>query len=90
MITHELSIADGQFDGFREQQSLGGGVTLFHALEHLLVKHAFVGRMLIHEYESAIGFEHDIKASNDADQSERNMEEGEVFVRGGLALRGGG
>ena len=48
---------------------------LFEAVEHLLEKDALVGGVLIEQDEAAIRFEHDIEATDDADEAQRNIQQ---------------
>ena len=85
----EVSIPDGDFDRFREEQALGGCLGGFlHPTEHLFEQDPFVGGMLVQEDEAAIGFEDDVEASDDAYDPERDGEEG--LRGGGSGMEGGG
>lgn len=77
VFAEEGGVAGGEFEGFREEQALGGGlVVLFDAVEHLLVEDAFVGGVLIEEDKAAVGFEDHVESADDADQAEGEGEEG--------------
>ena len=50
---------------------------MFHALEHFFEENAFVGGVLIEEDHASIGFHDDVEAGNDADDAERDVQEGD-------------
>jgi hypothetical protein len=50
---------------------------LFHALEHFFEEDAFVSGVLVEENHAAVGFHDDVKAADDADDAERDVEEGD-------------
>ena len=85
-----MGVAHGQFDGFGQQEFLRRGVALlFEAVEHLLEQDPLVRGVLVEQDESAVGFEHDIKSADDADQAQRDVEERDAArgVRRGCRLQ---
>ena len=75
MLAQELRVAGRQLDGFRQQQTLRRRVALLQAAEHLLVENPFVRRVLVHQHQAAVGFEHDVEPANHADQTQRHLEQ---------------
>lgn len=83
VFLEELCVARGDLDGFGQEQSLGGGGFLFETVEHLFVEDTFVGGVLIHEDQTAVGFEEHIEIGNDANEPKRGGKQG----RGGFLGR---
>jgi hypothetical protein len=75
LLAKEIGVARGEFDGFRKEETLGRGFALFDAIEHLFEEDALMGGVLIEKNEAAIGFEHDVKFANDAEDAKRHFEE---------------
>ena len=72
-----LGVARGEFDGFGEEEALGGDVALLHALEHFFEKNAFVRGVLVEQDHAAIGFHDHVKAADDAEDSQRDVQKGD-------------
>ena len=53
----------------------GAQTVLLEAVQHLLEQNPFVRRVLVEQHQSAIGFQHDIKPADDADEAQRNIEQ---------------
>jgi hypothetical protein len=71
----ELRLLGGKLDGFGQEQALGSGGALFHALEHFFEEDAFVRGVLVEENHAPVGFHDDVKASDHADDAKRDVEE---------------
>ena len=79
----KLGVPGGEFDGFGQEKALGRGGALFHALEHFFEEDAFVSGVLVEENHAAIGFHDDVKAADDADDAQVDVEEGDGVGLGG-------
>lgn len=87
---NEVGFPNGDFDGLGQEQALGGGLGgFFHTGEHLLEEDAFVGSVLVEEDQPAVRLQNNVEATDDADNPERDGEEGPWGGRGGTCGRAG-
>jgi hypothetical protein len=77
LFTEKMGVAHGKFDGLREEQFLGGSVTvLFQTIEHLFEQNALMGGVLVEQDHAAIGFEDDVEFADDSHETQGDVEEG--------------
>ena len=84
LLAQESGIAGRQLDRLRQQQFLRRRLpVLLEPVQHLLEQNPFVRGVLVKQYESTVGFEHDVKSADDADEPHWDVQQRKSAPEGG-------